>query len=116
MPCGLTTERARCLCRTWLNQRLPLQLEIRTIHYSGIASVFCDHLRFPVNQQQENNGGGKLSASPSFWPMLAVVVVIFSCISVLPALLCRRLWRLGHRRSSRIAGLAVAVATVFVIG
>ena len=60
--------------------------------------------------------GGEMSTSPLFWPMLAVVVVIFSYISVLPALLCRRLWHLGYRRSAWIAGLAIAIATVFVIG
>ena len=59
---------------------------------------------------------GEMSTSPLFWPMLAVVVVIFAYISVLPALLCRRLWRLGCRWSAWIAGLAIAIATVFLIG
>ena len=48
--------------------------------------------------------------------MLAVVAVIFAYISVLPALLPRKLWRLGYRRSAWIAGVAIAIATVFVIG
>ena len=51
-----------------------------------------------------------------FWPMLTVVVAIFAYISVMPALLCRQLWRLGYRQSAWIAGVAIAIATVSVIG
>ena len=51
-----------------------------------------------------------------FWPVLAVAAVIFAYISLPPALLCRQLWRLGYRRSAWTAGLAIAIATVFVIG
>ncbi len=57
-----------------------------------------------------------MSTLHSFWPVLAVAVVIFAYTSVLPALLCRQLWRLGYRRPAWITGLAVAIATVFVIG
>ncbi len=37
----LTTKRARCLCRTWVDWRLPLQHEMRTIHYFSNASVLA---------------------------------------------------------------------------
>ena len=64
------------------------------------------------------SGNPELSTLPFFLPMLAVVVVIFAYISVPPALLPRKLWRLGYRRSAWIAGvaIAIAIATVFVIG
>ena len=57
-----------------------------------------------------------MSTLHSFWPLLAVAAVIFAYISIMPALLCRQLWRLGYRRSAWIAGIAIAIATVFVIG
>ena len=49
-------------------------------------------------------------------PWVITYIIPFGYISLPPALLCRQLWRLGYRRSAWIAGLAVAIATVFVIG
>ena len=57
-----------------------------------------------------------MSALPFSWPMLAVAVVVFAYISVLPALPCCQLWRSGCRRSAWIAGIAIAIATVSVTG
>ena len=57
-----------------------------------------------------------ISTLQFFWPVLAIAVIVFAYISVLPALLCRQIWRLGYRRSAWAAGTAIAFATVAVLG
>ena len=49
------------------------------------------------------------------WPVLAFAAVIFAYLGLLPALLCRQLWRLGYRRIAWVAGIAVPCATVVVL-
>ena len=97
---------------------LPAAVITRIVNYAPFQSGPLDWvqvLRWEAPMIVYANGGA-ISASPIFGPMVAAVVVIFAYISVLPALLCRQLWRLGYRRSAWIAGIAIAIATVFVIG
>ena len=97
---------------------LPVVVVTRIVNYERFNSGPLDWVEVLWLQVQLYGlaGNPDMSTSPFFWQMLTVVVVIFAYISVLPALLCRQIWRLGYRRSAWIAGAAIAITTVLVVG